>query len=105
MNGAELAEVPNLEEGGEIWIIVMTDSGEREGSELENSTAPAVEGGPLDQGMENVITRTRTGKSTEKEWFVKNFNFFVHSAESVLPTVKKSRDLVKHGTHWIFIYI
>ena len=45
----------------------MTDSGEREGSELENSTAPAVEGGPLDQGMENVITRTRTGKSTEKE--------------------------------------
>ena len=34
---------------------------------MENLTAPAVEGGPLEQEMENVIVRTQTDQYLEKE--------------------------------------
>ena len=34
---------------------------------MENSISPAVEGGPIEQEMENVIIRTQTDQPAERE--------------------------------------
>ena len=67
MLGAELTEIPNLGEGGENGLVSRTDSGEGEGITMENPIAPAVEGGPLEQEMENMIIRTQTDQPAERK--------------------------------------
>ena len=67
MNGAELTEISNLEERGENRLNPRTGFGEREGGEIDNLSAPAVERGPIDLEKEILINRTQTHQTAEKE--------------------------------------
>ena len=67
MSGAEQTKIPNLGHGRENQLVSRTDSGEGEGLRVENPNAPAVEGGPLEQDMENLIIRTQPDQYTENK--------------------------------------